>query len=118
MNNQTSRVIGVVFEQLSINDAARKCANVAWYWGGAASVYCNRAGMVVAIAPGTVDARVAESGHADQIVGTYRVDSRKRGAELAPQIAEDIWHHLITAVGPESARGQRLRAAVMQREVA
>lgn len=117
MNHTTSRVIGVVFEQLSVNDAAKKCAHVAWYWGGSAVVYCNRSGMVVAVAPGTIDAKVAESRCGNHIVGTYSASSRKHGAEIAPQIAEDIWHHLLDAVGPESARGIKLRAAVMGNEL-
>lgn len=117
MNNETSRVIGIVFEQLSVNDAAKKCANLAWYWGGAATVYCNRSGMVVAVAPGTIDAKVAESRCGNQIVGTYSANSRKHGREIAPQIAEDIWHHLLDAVGPESPRGIKLRAAVIGNEL-
>ena len=116
MNHETSRRFGVVFETISVNDAAKKCARIAWYWGGAAMVVCNRSGLVEAVAPGTIDARNIERCRPGDVVGTYANFGQRD--TVAKLIAEDIWHHLVNAVGRDSIVGQRLRGAVIASEIA
>lgn len=116
VSNEISRHFGVVFETTSINDVAKKCARVAWYWGGAAMVVCNRAGSVEAFAPGTIMAREIERHRPGDVVGTY-ANYGKRDA-VAHLIAGDILHHLIDAVGRDSIDGQRLRGSAISREIA
>lgn len=93
MSAETRHRCGVVFESHSIDRIAHKCATLAAKWGGLAMVFCDPAGTVDAIIPGTLDAMRASRDRGWQLVGTYDVN-RKNIATGRELIARDIQHHL------------------------
>lgn len=95
MTAETSRNYGAVFESGSIDQVARKCARAAAVWGGLATVFCDRAGVIEVFAPGTIAEEREIARRPLDIVGRYdaphQSDRRKQVRDL---IARDIQHHL------------------------
>ena len=117
MSTETHRRCGVVFQDLSIDRAAQKCAGLAAYWGGLAMVFVDSSGLVEAMIPGTIYARRAAKHRPADLVGTYDVH-RKGVAAGRKLIAADLWQHLVDMAGAETSSGQRIRARWMLAEVA
>jgi hypothetical protein len=115
MSTEIHKQCGVVFQDVSIDDAAQKCASLAAYWGGLAMVFVDPSGLVEAMIPGTIYARRAAKHRAADLVGTYDVN-RKSVANGRRLIAVDIWQHMVDQAGAESRGGQRIRAQWMQSE--
>ena len=94
MNSETHQRCGIVFETTTIDRAAHRCATLAAKWGGLAMVFCDPAGTVDVMIPGTLDAMRATRDRGWQLVGTYDVN-RKSIASGRELIARDIWQHLM-----------------------
>jgi len=89
------RRFGTLFEDVSIEQAARKCTRAAVAWGGEAAVYAWPDGQVLAVVPRSAPQKDMDDRF---LVGTYlAIGSRTKAAEALAtrqQIAEDLWHHM------------------------
>lgn len=116
MNTDTHHRCGTVFQTDSIDRIAHKCASLAAKRGGLAMVFCDPAGTVDVMIPGTLDAMRAMRDRPWQLVGTYDIDRKSRtGRQL---IARDIWQHMVDMAGESTSSGQSIRAQWMLSEAA
>lgn len=93
----TTRALGTLFADTSIDQAARKVVRAAVTWGGLVVVVVDPAGKVTAHMAGMTATNRLVALMPWAVVGTYSVtsDDPKSAAmrEIRAQIAEDIWHH-------------------------
>ena len=91
------RAFGVLFADLSIDQAARKVCRAAVSWGGVAVVFVDAAGRCSAAMAGTKETQRMVDRNMWAVVGTYHVtcDDTKSKAyrDTRDLIAEDIWCH-------------------------
>lgn len=96
-HQETTRNLGTLFVDVSIDQAARKAVRAAVSWGGLAVVICDAAGFCTAHMAGmnATNRIIKLAPHA--VVGTYHIngDDKRSAAmrETRQQIAEDIQHH-------------------------
>lgn len=89
---------GPLLESVSINDAARAMVTALGRFGGEVLVVCDRHRMATAYPPHIPMAERAIARDPSSFVGLYQSCAQRvsrGGAELAEQIAEDIWCHLV-----------------------
>lgn len=104
------RRFGTLFEDVTIEQAARKCARAAVAWGGEAAVYAWPDGRVLAVVPRSAQQKTMDDRF---LVGTYlAIGRRVKDAEALTtrqQIAEDLWHHMQQMRAAPSKTGDACR---------
>jgi xanthine dehydrogenase iron-sulfur cluster and FAD-binding subunit A len=94
---QHQRQFGVLFKDVSIDQAARKVARAAVSWGGVAVVFVDEQGRCSAAMAGTPATQKIIERNMWIVVGTYHVtcdDTKsKQYRDTRDQIAVDIQHH-------------------------
>ena len=91
------RQFGKLFQDISIEHAARKVCRAALSWGGVAVVFVDAAGRCSAAMAGTQATQRMVERNMWIVVGTYHVSSddtrSKQYRDTRELIAQDIWHH-------------------------
>lgn len=75
MTDAFTRNFGVLFTEISIERAARKCCRAAITWGGDALVFVDSERRCSAVMPNTVAARNALKNCSTGFIGQYRANS-------------------------------------------